>query len=370
MSRNDGGFLEIDGDHGEGGGQILRSALALAVAVRRAVRLTRVRARRPRPGLQPQHLTVVRALASVSGAEVWGDALGSIELTFVPRDLRAGEYRFDVGALRGSAGSVTLLFQALLLPLAHAGVPSRLTLVGGTHVPWSPSVPYIADVFLPALEAIGIRARVALRRPGWYPLGGGEIDAVLEPAPPVRGLRLDTPPAAATATGVSTVSRLPASIAERQRLRAIERLAQAGIEATIAVEVDDQAASPGTALFVGVRGRAGFTALGRRGLPAEAVADGAVEAFIAWRASGAAIDAHLADQLLPFLALAPLPSRLTCPALTSHLRTVAWVVEQFVPVSVNLTDGAPPIVEIERAARSADSILGEGRRDRGPRPVA
>lgn len=339
-------LLELDGSHGEGGGQILRTALALAVARRRAVHLTRVRAQRPRPGLQPQHLTVVRALAAVSRAEVSGDALGSTELTFAPHDLRAGEYRFDVGALRGSAGSVTLLLQALLLPLALADGPSRLTLVGGTHVPWSPSVPYVTDVFLPALEALGLRARVTLQRPGWYPAGGGVIEAVVEPAPPGRGLTLDHPPVTSAVRGVSLVSRLPASIAERQRRRAVERLAAAGVAATIDLAVDDQAVTPGTALFVAVRGRAGFTALGRRGLRAEAVADGAVDAFLAWRASGAAIDPHLADQLVPFLAVAAAPSRLTCPALTSHLKTVAWVVEQFLPVRVRLSEGAPAAVEI------------------------
>jgi RNA 3'-terminal phosphate cyclase (ATP) len=339
--------LELDGGHGEGGGQIVRTALALAVACRRAVRLVRIRVRRPRPGLQPQHLTVVRALAALSAAEVSGDCLGSTELTFVPHDLRPGEYRFDVGALRGSAGSVSLLFEALLLPLAQAGGPSQVTLVGGTHVPWSPSVPYITEVFLPALAPAGVRARVTLRRPGWYPAGGGEIHAVVEPAPPARGLTLDVPPAGATAIGVSVVSRLPASIAERQRARALARLAEAGVEATIATEVDDRAVTPGTALFVAVRGRAGSTALGRRGLRAEAVADAAVDDFLAWRASGAAIDAHLADQLLPFLAVAPGPSRLTSPALTSHLRTVAWVLEQFLPVRIGLREGPPPAIEVE-----------------------
>jgi RNA 3'-terminal phosphate cyclase (ATP) len=339
--------LEVDGGHGEGGGQIVRTALALAVACRRAVHLVRIRVRRPRPGLQPQHLTVVRALAAVSAAEVHGDSLGATELTFVPHDLRPGEYRFDVGALRGSAGSVSLLFEALLLPLAQAGGPSEVTLVGGTHVPWSPSVPYITEVFLPALAAAGVRARVTLRRPGWYPAGGGEIHAVVEPAPPARGLTLDTPPAGPTAIGLSVVSRLPASIAERQRARALARLAEAGVEATIATEVDDRAVTPGTALFVAVGGRAGFTALGRRGLRAEAVADAAVDDFLAWRASGAAIDAHLADQLLPFLAVAPGPSRLTSPALTSHLRTVAWVLEQFLPVRIGLREGSPPGIEVE-----------------------
>jgi RNA 3'-terminal phosphate cyclase (ATP) len=165
---------------------------------------------------------------------------------------------------------------------------------------------------------------------------------------------------------VSLVSRLPASIAERQRQRAVARLAEAGTEATFAVEVDAHAASPGTALFVGMHGRAGFTALGRRGLPAEAVADSAVDAFLEWRASGAAIDAHLADQLLPFLALSPMTSRITCPTLTSHLRTVAWVVERFLPVRVTLTDGRPPAVAIEGAA----SALVEDRRDGSSSRVA
>ena len=342
----DAGALEIDGSHGEGGGQILRAALALAVVLRRPVRLTAVRARRPKPGLQPQHLAVVRALAAVSGADVRGDALDSTELTFAPTELRAGQYRFDVGATRGSAGSVSLLFQALLLPLALAGAPSRLTLVGGTHVPWSPPVPYVTEVFLPALEAAGIRARVTLQRLGWYPVGGGEIEVDIEPAAPRCGLLIDTPPVAPT-EGVSIVSRLPVSIAERQRARALHRLAAGGAEARIDVETDMRAASPGTALFIAVRGRAGFTALGRRGLPAEAVADAAVDAWLEWRASGAAIDDHLADQLIPFLAMAPTPSRVCCQAVTPHLRTVAWLVERFLAARVHLEDRIPAVVTIE-----------------------
>jgi RNA 3'-terminal phosphate cyclase (ATP) len=345
--------LELDASHGEGGGQIVRTALGLAVALGRAVRLTRIRTRRRRPGLQPQHLTVVRALAELSTAEVTGDALDSTELTFRPQAPRPGEYRFDVGALRGSAGSVTLLFQALLLPLMQAGRASRLTLIGGTHVPWSPSVPYITEVFLPALATTGVEVRVALRRPGWYPAGHGEIDVVVEPKPPQRGLVLDTPPMPLMATGVSLVSRLPASIAERQRSRAYERLGAAGVQAGIDIEVDDRAASPGTALFIGSRGRAGVTALGRRGVRAEAVADAAVDDFLAWRASGAAIDEHLGDQLIPILATAPAPSRLTVNAITSHLTTVTWVVEQLLPARVKVVEGTPASIEIEASGPEA-----------------
>lgn len=343
-------MLTLDGSHGEGGGQILRTALSLAVLLGRPVSLTRIRTGRPKPGLRPQHQTVVRALAAISDAEVVGDALGSTELRFIPRMLRGGDRRFDIGAIHGSAGSVTLLFQALLLPLVFAPAPSRLTLLGGTHVSGSPPFPYLTDVYLPALGQIGVRAEVRLRRWGWYPAGGGEIEATIQPAHGLRGFVPKGPPGFGSVRGLSAVSRLPGAIAERQRRRAVERLAAAGVSAEIAVEEDATAPGPGTVLFVAVPGRAGFTALGRRGVPAERVADEAVDALLGFRTSGAAIDDHLADQLVPFLALAGEESDLTSPTASSHLRTVAWVVQQFVPARVTLAEGpvarlrvAPPV---------------------------
>jgi len=338
--------LALDASHGEGGGQVLRTALALAVALGRPVALERIRLRRPKPGLQPQHLTVVRALAAIADADVDGDALGSTALSFAPRGLRAGDWRFDIGAIRGSAGSVSLLFESLLLPLARAKAPSRLTLVGGTHVPWSPTVHYLAAAFVPALTALGLVAGVRLRRWGWYPAGGGEIEADVGPAASMAGLTATTPPSPLALAGVSAVSRLPRAIAERQRRQAETRLEAAGLRADIVVEEDSAAFSPGTVLFLGVHGRAGFSALGRRGVPAERVADEAVDALLDWRASGAALDVHLADQLLPFLALADGPSSFTCPQLSGHLRTVAWIVQQFLPVEIVLRDGRPPRVDV------------------------
>ncbi|HLE43410.1 MAG TPA: RNA 3'-terminal phosphate cyclase [Methylomirabilota bacterium] len=351
----DPGRLTLDGSHGEGGGQILRSALALAVALCRPVALTRIRARRPKPGLRPQHLAVVRALAEVGDAAVVGDALGSTALEFTPRALRGGSYRFDIGAITGSAGSVSLLFQALLLPLALAGAPSRLTLIGGTHVPWSPPVHYLTEVFLPALAGIGVQAQLLLRRWGWYPAGGGEVEAGVEPTgglgrfvPGARGGRM---------SGLSAVSRLPRSIAERQRRRAEARLAAAGLVPEIAIEEDATARGPGTFLFLAAPGRAGFSALGRRGVPAERVADEAVDAFLAFHAAGADVDEHLADQLVPFLALAGAESAFTCPVLSGHLRTVAWVVQQFVPVRIALEEGTPARVRIAPAQAGSGSKL-------------
>lgn len=308
--------------------------------------LTRIRQRRPKPGLQPQHLTVVRALAAISDARLTGDALDSTELTFVPRALSGGDYRFDIGAVRGSAGSVSLLFQALLLPLAVAPRGSRLTLIGGTHVPWSPPVHYLTEVFLPALEEIGVHARLALKRWGWYPAGGGEVEATIVPARGLSPFSPETGGRASTIRGLSAVSHLPRSIAERQRCRATERLRAAGLSADMAVAEDATALGPGTLLFLAAPARAGFSALGRRGLRAEAVADQAVEPLLAYHASGALVDDHLADQLVPFLALAPEVSTFTCPTLSPHLRTVAWVVQQFLPVRIDLDDGPPARVQI------------------------
>jgi RNA 3'-terminal phosphate cyclase (ATP) len=342
-------MMVIDASHGEGGGQVLRTALSLSVARGRPVTLRQIRARRPRPGLQPQHLTVVRALAAISEALVSGDALDSTEVTFVPRTLRGGSYDFDIGAIRGSAGAVSLVFQALLLPLSLAAQPSRLQLHGGTHVPWSPPVPYLTDVYLPALRHIGVRADLTLRRWGWFPAGGGELDVSVTPSPSWRPIHWVHPTGPPTLEGVSAVSRLPRSIAERQRARALDRLDAAGLSATIRLEEDQTARGPGTLMMLtagGESARAGFSALGRRGVRAEAIADEAVAPLLAYLDAGAAVDDHLADQLVAFLALADGPSTFTCPALSTHLRTVAWVVERMLPVRVLFDEGRPARVEV------------------------
>jgi RNA 3'-terminal phosphate cyclase (ATP) len=342
-------MLTLDGSHGEGGGQILRTALGLSVALRRSVALHRVRVRRPRPGLQPQHLAMVRALAAVSDAVVTGDALQSTEISFAPRGLRGGRYHFDIGAERGSAGSVSLLFQAVLLPLLLAREPSELTIAGGTHVPWSPPVHYVAEVFLPLLGRLGIAAELGLERWGWYPRGGGAVRALVEPGAGWSGLSWPARTGAPRISGLSAVSRLPLHIAERQRARALERLAGRGLAARIDIAEDAGALGPGTLLFLaasGAHASGGFSALGRRGVLAEAVADEAVSALLAYLDSGACVDAHLADQLVPFLALARTPSVYTCPARSSHLDTVAWVVQQFGLARVDIADGPPVRVTI------------------------
>ncbi len=347
-------MLKLDGSHGEGGGQILRTALAFSVALGQPVMLEGIRAARPRPGLQPQHLTVVRALATISHAAVEGDRLDSTRLSFAPRTLRGNHYAFDVGAIRGSAGSVSLLFQALLLPLALAAEPSKLVLKGGTHVPWSPPVHYLTEVFLPVLSCLGVHVTVVLRRWGWYPRGGGEIEAeigagVARPGPGWAGLSWETGAERPLITGVSAVSRLPLSIAERQRHQALQRLRTRGFEAEIALVEEHGTLAPGTLVFLAASGqgtRAGFSSLGRRGVRAETVADEATDQLLDYLDCRAAVDDHLADQLLPFLALARAPSAFTCPTRSSHLETVAWVVRQFLPVRIETRGERPTRVTI------------------------
>ena len=163
-------MIHIDGSQGEGGGQILRTALSLSALLGLPVTIENIRANRPKAGLRPQHLTAVKALKEICGAEVEGMAVDSRRIAFRPGRVRPGNYFFDVG----TAGSVTLILQALLLPLALAPGPSRIKLRGGTHVPWSPPYHYLAEVFLPTLALMGIQTAVRLGKWGWYPKGGGE----------------------------------------------------------------------------------------------------------------------------------------------------------------------------------------------------
>jgi RNA 3'-phosphate cyclase len=224
----------------------------------------------------------------------------------------------------GSAGSVTLIAQALLPPLLKCAGPSNLILKGGTHVPWSPSAHYLLQVFLPALAQLGVQVNMTLERWGWYPRGGGEIRLTINPAPKLTGVAWQTPPEPAGFRALSAASRLPEHVARRQAARLKERLGPAlPVELVAAGGLD-----PGSLAFIW-GSRAGFDALGARGKPAEKVADEAVDAYLAFRRRQAAVDPHLADQIVLYLAQAQGPSTLTTSEITSHLLTNLWVIEQF-----------------------------------------
>jgi RNA 3'-terminal phosphate cyclase (ATP) len=335
-------MLVLDGSYGEGGGQIVRTALALAALTGRCVRLENIRGRRPKPGLRPQHLTGVQALARITGAEVSGAALGSTSLTFAPRGIFPGRYRFDVAQRTGSAGAVTLLAQTLLPVLALARQPSSLTLQGGTHVPWSPPYDYFAAVFLPSLRQLGLQAAAAIQRWGFYPRGGGEISLEVRPTAGWRGAVWTTPPPLAAFRCLSAAANLPAHVRERQSRYLREQLALPVSE--------ESPPSPGPGSFVMIWGpQAGFSALGARGKPAEAVAQEAAARLRTFLASKAAVDRHLADQLLLYAALAAGETIFSTEAITQHLLTNRWVIQQFLDVEIEITGSLqePGLVRVQ-----------------------
>src|SRR5262245_35268775 len=220
-------MLEIDGSLGEGGGQILRTSLALSLLTAKPFHLFNVRAGRPRPGLQPQHLMSVRAAATVGRANLQEASIGSTELTFEPGEIRPGNYRFDIG----TAGATGLVLHTVYLPLMlGAREPSELTLTGGTHVSTSPSFHFLDTTWRGYLEKMGFRLRLRMVRAGFYPRGGGQVEVHLQPCDEVRPLRI-VERGEVRITGFSAVAGLPENIARRQARRAVTRLRQTGLKA-------------------------------------------------------------------------------------------------------------------------------------------
>ena len=326
--------LEIDGNYGEGGGQILRSSLSLSAILNRPIRISGIRAGRKKPGLAPQHLTSVNAVATITNAKVIGGQLGSQTLTFHPQEISGGNYTFDVADIRPSAGALSLVFQSVALPLSFAKVPSTVTLRGGTHVPWSPSVHYLQKVFIPMAARFGFEGSIQLNRWGWYPKGGGEAIARVQPSANWSGVQLGHRGKLQAIHGISAASNLPEHIINRQHNQIVKRLAR--FDSSVNIErVKGESIGRGTLVFLMAEFenvQAGFSAIGVRGKRAEAVADEAYQALADFLKSDAAIEPYLADQLILPMALAKGESRFTTSQITQHLTTNIWLVQQFLPV--------------------------------------
>jgi RNA 3'-terminal phosphate cyclase (ATP) len=333
-------MLTIDGSTGEGGGQILRTSLSLSMVTGQPVTIERIRAKRPKPGLMRQHLACVLAAQAVSGAQVSGAELGSQALVFEPGALRPGEHRFAVG----SAGSCLLVLQTVLPALMLADAPSRLSLSGGTHNPLAPNFHFIERAFLPLLARLGARVEVSLRRHGFYPAGGGEMQALI--APVQGGLR----PFDVLTRGVEQASfaeSLVAAVPRRVASRELALLQQAlgWSEAQLRVPNLRQNEGPGNALMVTVAHEQVtevFTALGEKSRSSEQVAQGLLLELQAYQTSTAVAGPHLADQLALPWALAVQqsgrPAAYTCTEVTEHLRTNLGVIQRFLPVKAEVQE--------------------------------
>jgi RNA 3'-terminal phosphate cyclase (ATP) len=337
--------IMLDGSAGEGGGQILRTALTLSAITGKGFAVERIREHRLKPGLRPQHREAALAVARLCAAEVEGADVGSSRLTFRPTaPVAPAEHVFDIG----TAGSTPLLFQTLCWPLALARGRSQLTLRGGTHQQNSPTFHDLALVWAPAVARLGFRFELALQAAGFYPEGGGEITAVIDPAHPMPPLDLRHRGTLEEVEVVAMVAGLPFAVAGRLAERASKRLREMGVSADATrVPVPARRSAGAHILLVAAfeRARAGFGAIGERGQTPERGADDAVEAFATFLRRGGAVDPHLADQLLIPAALiaaglVPPPpgvvpaTRYTVSAVTQHLLTNAAVVKRFLPVEV------------------------------------
>ncbi|HTP04949.1 MAG TPA: RNA 3'-terminal phosphate cyclase [Nitrospirota bacterium] len=331
-------IILIDGSYGEGGGQILRTSLTLSCMLGRPIEVINIRRARRKPGLQPQHLTAVKAAATISRAHVKGADLSSTALRFTPGIIAGGDYFFDISEEKGSAGSTSLVLQTILLPLCFARHPSTVTVIGGTHVPWSPSFHYLKNVFLPMLAFIGVRPDLDIEKWGWYPIGGGKVIARITPVKEFKPVVICDRGKPVRVTGTSAISNLPRDIGVRQRDRALKMLSQRGIDADIDI-VCAPSPGKGTLVFILLELEnisAGFDALGAIGKRAEEVADEACRALFEYKDTDGALDPHLADQIIPYAAFGNGVSEFTTSRVTQHLLTNIWAVKQFLDINIQV----------------------------------
>lgn len=343
-------MLTIDGRQGEGGGQLLRTSLSLAALTGQPFEMAHIRAGRRRPGLRPQHLLAVRALAALCGARLTGDKLDSLYLRFEPTHRpRGGVYHFDVQTVAqgGSAGAVTLIFEALLWPLLFADAPASVTLRGGTHVPFSPPYTYVAETAHPLFSRLGAVFTLQLRQWGWYPAGGGEMHTTITPISHLTGVTL-APIPPDKVHGLAVATNLPSHIPQRLANRAANLLTALGLSSDIRPQ-RAVGPGPGAGLCLWLP-QAGFSALGRPGLPAEQVAEAAVAELRAFMDNHACVDPHLADQLLLPAALAQGESFFTTSALTDHTLTQAALLRRWLPADI--------VIEGERGRVGAIRVRG------------
>jgi RNA 3'-phosphate cyclase len=325
-------LLKIDGSYGEGGGQILRNAIALSTLLNKPVKITKIRANRPNPGMKAQHYVAIKSIAELCDADVSGLEIGSSSISFKPGEVKGGKYSFDIG----TAGSITLVFQACILASLKSKEPVTISLKGGTDVKWSPTWDYFQYVFLPLLQKIGIKVHAKLILRGYYPKGGGDALIMIDPCEKLQPLQLANEQEYSEVNGKINLSNLPEHIASRMKHTAIRGFLKNDILTSIDVE-ETKSLSPGVGITLWSQTKdtiIGATVLGEKSVSSEDIGQMAMTNLLKEIQSNSTLDVYAFDQLLPYMALARDNSSSSCfiRELSSHASTNMWLLQQFLDI--------------------------------------
>ena len=328
-------MLQIDGSYGEGGGQILRYAAALSVFTKKPVEIINIRARRSTPGLRPQHLIAISCMKTLCNAKTDGLSIGSSKLTFSPGEIQPGEYRVDVG----TAGSITLVFQACILSALQTTKPITIKITGGTDVKWSPSWEYFTNIFLPLLQKMDMKIDAKLIKRGYYPKGGGEALITIFPTKKIKCLQIDKKGEFNKIKGIIHTSNLPSHISKRMKHAATQQAVKNNIQSSIQID-ESSSFSPGVGITLWSKSDSsilGSTIIGEKGTPAEQLGKTAVSQLVKEINAEATIDIFAIDQILPYMAIGDDASVCRIRHLSSHTETAMWLLKQFLDVEFQMT---------------------------------
>lgn len=324
-------MIEIDGSFGEGGGQIVRTAVALSALTKKPVKIFNIRAKRKNPGLSYQHMTAVESVRRLCDAEIKGLGKGSSTVEFYPKKIKGGAFDFDVG----TAGSMTLVLQCCLLPSLFADEKTAITIKGGTDVKWSPPVDYFQNVFLKIISKMGANTELKIIKRGFYPKGGGDIEVNLEPVKELKGLDLSQTAETKKISGTAFISALPEHILKRMKDAALKKLL--GYDVKIKNEITNSL-SPGVGITIWTDTLLGSSCLGEKGVSAEKVGENAANNLLEEIKSGATLDVYVADQVLPYLALAKDKSTFLTRKISMHAETNMWLIKKFIDVRFDVKE--------------------------------
>jgi RNA 3'-terminal phosphate cyclase (ATP) len=327
-------MLVIDGGLGEGGGQILRTCLALSLLTGKEFTLMDIRQGRKNPGLRAQHLNAVRLAEKIGNARVEGAEFGSTRLTYSPEKIGTGNFTCDIG----TAGSTSLVLQTIYLPLSFGEGQSKLNITGGTHVPFAPTFDFLKMHWMTYIKRIGFQLSISLGQAGFYPKGGGQIRALINPIKEVSGFTLTQRGSLKQIYGISAVANLDRSIAIRQRDQIIRLLGKKYPLNDIRIQ-NLPSHYKGTTICLVCQfehSKCCYSSLGKPGKPAEIVAQEVCDEIEHFMSTRAVMDEYLSDQLLLPLSIAGVDSHFTTAKITDHLRTNADVIKLFVDSKIEI----------------------------------